>query len=351
MKTPDFPEPRSLEEFDNHKLVAYNYDEKSGLCGYIAIHRLKEKYPSFGATRFWNYPSGNEALKDVLKLSKAMSYKAALAGLPGGGAKAVLINNISVKNKETLLKEYAKRVNHLSGLFVTGSDVGLTRDDVRTMRKISPYFVGTKANPEKYTALGIFHSIKVSLKHIYGNDDFRKRSFTIQGVGKVGTGLLKLLYNQTRKIYIADINSNSLKIIKRQFPDVKIVSPDTAHKKKVDVYSPCALSGCINFGNIHELACKIIHGGANNQLEDKSLGGVLQKMGILYAPDYVVNAGGLISVYDEYENKKMSARRIKEKVVKIGQTLDKIYQSSKKENKPPCEKADKLAEKIFNGIS
>lgn len=348
MKKLNISDPGSLEEFDDHRLITFNYDIESGLCGYIAIHRLYNKYPSFGATRFWNYNSTKDALRDALRLSRTMSYKAALAGLPGGGAKAVLINNVRGKARDSLLKEYARRVNYLSGKFVTGSDVGLTRNDVKKMRRISPYFVGTKVNPEKYTALGIFFSIKVSLKYLYGGNDLQNRSFSIQGVGKVGTELLKLLYEHTRKIYVADINTERIKQIKRRFPGIKIVGPEAIHKMKVDVFSPCALSGCINFANIHELGCKIVLGGANNQLGDKSISGVLQKMGVFYAPDYVVNAGGLISVYDEYENKSVKVRRIQKKIFKIGQTLSKILDKSSKDGRSPVEVADKMAENIFN---
>ena len=346
----DLPEPSTLKEFDNHKLITFNYEKDIGLCGFIAIHRLNKKHPSFGATRFWNYTTEKEALMDALRLSKAMSYKAALAGLPGGGAKAVLVkNSLSENNKEKVFIEYARRVNYLSGKFVTGSDVGLKKEDVVKMRKISPYFVGTKVSPEVFTALGVFHSIKVCLKHILGSDDMTKRSIAIQGIGKVGGNLLKLLYKETQNIFIADIDDNKIKSIKKEYPKVKIVSPENIYKRKVDIFSPCALSGCINYKNIHELNCKIILGGANNQLEDKNLSEVIYKMGILYAPDYLVNSGGLISVYSEYKKRRQSLKNIRVKVKNIGSSLQKILDESNKSGKSPSETADKMAEKIFNG--
>ena len=348
----DLPEPSTLKEFDNHKLITFNYEKDIGLCGFIAIHRLNKKHPSFGATRFWNYTTEKEALMDALRLSKAMSYKAALAGLPGGGAKAVLVkNSLSENNKEKVFIEYARRVNYLSGKFVTGSDVGLKKEDVVKMRKISPYFVGTKVSPEVFTALGIFYSIKVCLKYIYGSDDMAKKSFAIQGVGKVGGNLLRLLYKETHNIFISDIDGDKIKLVKNKFPEIKIVQPGNIHKKRVDIFSPCALSGCINYRNIHEFNCKIILGGANNQLEDRNLSEVIHKMGILYAPDYVVNAGGLISVYDEYGNKRTSIKRIKNKVAIISETLNKIIRNSIKENKSSSDIADYMAEKIFNNHS
>lgn len=343
-------DPSEQDDFDDHKLIAFNFDKASGMRGYITIHRINDGHPSFGATRYWHYKSDKEALKDALRLSKTMSYKAAMAGLPGGGAKAVLINYDSTdKRKKAILREYARRVNYLSGKFVTGSDVGLTKEDVKEMKRISPYFVGTRVSPEKFTALGIYYSIKVSLKYIYGSDNLSNRSFSIQGLGKVGTELLKLLYEEEPTIYATDIDEKRAVSVKKNFPNISLLSVNTLHRRKVNVFSPCALSNCINFNNVSELSCDMVLGGANNQLEDKQLALVLHKMGILYCPDYVVNAGGLISVFDEYENRKLSVKRIKSNVKRVGKTLKKILTESEERKKSPLEVADEMAEKIFNG--
>jgi leucine dehydrogenase len=343
-------EPLKHNEFDGHKLIAFNFDKVSGLRGYIAIHRLRGEHPSFGATRYWRYKSDREALKDALRLSRTMSYKAALSGLPGGGAKAVIVGDgYTDKRKDAILSEYARRVNYLSGKFVTGSDVGLTRDDVKKMRRISPYFVGTKVSPERFTALGLYYCIRESLKHVYGNSHLNDKSFAIQGIGKVGQELLSLLYKEGATIFVADIDQKKIRSMKKKFPKIKVAAVGSLHRRQVNVYSPCALSDCINTKSIKELNCDIILGGANNQLENNKLSYKLHKKGILYAPDYVVNAGGLISVYDEYENHGVKVMRIKHKVEKISDTLGKIFRDSKKMNKPPLEIANKMAENIFNG--
>ncbi|MBU0570250.1 amino acid dehydrogenase [Patescibacteria group bacterium] len=342
----------SLPEFDNHKLVTYFIDKVTGLEGYIAIHRGNRKCPSFGATRFWNYSSKSDALKDVLRLSKMMSYKATMAGLGCGGAKAVIIKNgKTLLNRRDLFRSYAEKVNYFGGKFVTGADVGVTREDILVMRKVSPHFVGIKVEPVRFTALGLLYSIEACLKEIYGSENLENRSIAIQGSGKVGSELLNLLYSKIKNIYMTDINEKTLSSVKKNFPKVKIVHSKDIHTKRVDIFSPCALSNCLNQKTIPQLKCKIIVGGANNQLETESDGKLLHKLGILYAPDYVVNAGGLISVYDEYEYGNSKVKRVTEKVKKIGDTLEKIINESKKMRKTTISIADKMAKRTINSLS
>lgn len=338
-------------EFDDHKFVSFLYDRESGLRGFIAIHRGNTKHPAFGATRFWNYESEFEALRDVLKLSKAMSYKAALSGLKYGGAKGVIMRSpIIEKNKKLAFKIYAERVNYLSGHFITGADVGISKQDVKEMHRVSPYMVGVKADPVKFTTLGIYYSIRVCLEQRFGSEKIEGRTFAIQGLGKIGSDILEMLYERGGKIYAADINQAIVRKIKIRFPDINIVKPSQIHKQEVDVFSPCALGNCINHSNIKELRCKIIAGGANNQLEDVRVGKKLHKSGILYAPDYVVNAGGLISVVDEFEYKDYRVKRVKERVAKIGKSLRKIIRKSERENRATNLVADEMAEEVFNAL-
>jgi len=344
-------ENTKLSDFDNHKLVVFIHDKETDLNGYIAIHRGSANCPSFGATRLWKYESQEDALRDALKLSKTMSYKAAMAGIKCGGAKAVIISNgRSKKDRASLLKSYAERINYLGGNFITGADVGVSRDDVIVMKRASPYFVGTKTEPVKYTALGLLYSISTCLKEINGSSELTGRSYAIQGVGKVGTELVKLIYPFSKKIYVSDINDKRLVAVKRGYPKVKITNVDDIFSKKVDVFAPCALSNCLNHKNISELKCKIIVGGANNQLEDNSIGDLLYKIGILYAPDYIVNAGGLISVYDEYENGNYRTKRVKKKVKNIARTLEKVIMESKNRKVSVNKVADKIAEQKFNAF-
>jgi len=341
----------NIQGFDKHRLVSFVYDEKSGLRGFIAIHRGGLRYSAFGATRIWPYETEEEALRDALKLSRTMSYKSALAGLKYGGAKAVIISNEAVlKNKEQLLEAYAKKVNYFSGHFVTGADVGTTGKDVQILKKYSPYIVGTKVDPVKFTINGIFQSMQTCLREIYGNDKLENRSFAIKGLGKVGFGLLEKIGDKASKIYVADIDKNRLKEAKNKFNNLEIVEPLEIEKQPVDVFSPNALSNCINGQNISKLRCKIIVGGANCQLENSSIGELLYKLGILYAPDYVVNAGGLISVVDEYEHKDYDEERINLRVNKIKTTLKNIFSQSKKQKKATNLVADEMAQQISDSI-
>lgn len=346
-----------LKDFDNHTLASFIFDSKSKLRGFIAIHRGGLSRPAFGATRIWNYNSEIEALTEALKLSKLMTYKSALAGLKYGGAKAVIVSHAIANNeKKELLNSFVQRVNWLGGHFITGADVGIGDEDLKMMSSASPYIVGVKSDPVKYTALGVFYSIKVCLEEIFGKSAIRGRTFAIQGVGKTGLGLLKLLYAEAKQIYIADTDWDVLDSVKKRFPKVEIVKTTKIHKLDIDVFCPCALSNAINVKNVSKLQCKLIAGSANNQLQNSYIGEMLYKLGILYAPDYVVNAGGLIAVVDEYENKNKSenkdqaSERLSKRVEKINQNLKLIIAESKKKKKATNLVADEMAEKISVGL-
>ncbi|QQS38911.1 leucine dehydrogenase [Candidatus Woesebacteria bacterium] len=324
-----------LSEFDNHQSITCFMDNKTGLKGFVSIHRSNKHHPAFGATRIWNYATELDALKDSLRLARTMSYKCALAGLKYGGAKGVLIMPKSINNRHEFFKVYAKRINTFSGSFITGADVGLSREDVINMKKHSKYFVGTQTDPVRFTALGIFYAIQVSLSETFGDESCEGRSFAIQGVGKVGSTALEYIYNQASEIYIADINIGVVNDVKKKYPKVKVVSPKVIHSQEVDVFVPCALSSCVNKRNIDELKCKIIAGGANNQLDDEKTGEKLFKRGILYAPDFVVNSGGLISVADEYEHGNYRIKRVEKRVENIKDVLKKGIEECKKKNISP----------------
>src|SRR3989344_2628408 len=251
-----------LPEFDNHRLVVFLQDKKNNLRGFIAIHRADLKHPAFGATRLWHYADETEALKDALKLSKAMSYKSALAGISYGGGKGVLLDKIfNTRQKHKLLSAYSDRVNYLGGHFVTGTDVGLDKKDVAFMSRSTPFVTGLKVDPSRFTAVGLFYAIKVCLKEIFNSDEIEGRSFAIQGVGKVGGDLLSLIYPHAKDVFVSDVDPEALKKIKKHYPKVKVVTPDDIHKQKVDVFSPCALSNGVNSKVIPQLSCKIICGG------------------------------------------------------------------------------------------
>ena len=335
-----------LPEFDNHRIVAFIADKTIGLSAFIAIHRGGFKNPAFGATRIWNYSTELDAARDALKLSKIMSYKSALAGLHHGGAKAVIIAPSKNHLRAKILERYAQQVNYFGGHLVTGADVGISMDDLRLMAKHSSNMIGLHSDPVSFTMLGVFYGIQVSLREVFGTDDLSKRSFAIQGLGKTGTGLLSHIYKEAKNIYVADINPLAVKAAKRQFPNVTPVKTDQIAFCNVDVFSPCAMSNVLNHASISKIRASIIAGSANSQLEDESAGLRLYKKGILYAPDYVINAGGLMAVVDEYEHKTHDAIRVKRKVATIKKTLADIFQKSKRMHKSPSSVADVLARNI-----
>jgi len=341
----------NLEEFDNHRLISFVYDPKTQLRGFIAIHR-GGSIPAFGATRFWHYAEESLALKDAIRLARLMSYKSAMAGLAYGGAKGVIFaaENYTPEEKENLIRAYAKKVNMLGGSFVTGSDVGLNDDDVKIMAQESTYIVGTECDPVKYTVRGVYAGILESLKSVFGTDSLRGRTIAIQGLGKTGWGLLELVAKDAEKVHVFDIDEKKVKAAKEKFPNVVPVSEEELISLTVDIFSPCALGGTVSLSNAEKLQCKIIAGSANNQLENQEAGRKLFEKGILYAPDYIINAGGLIAVVDEYDNHGTDEERVMKQVERIRPTLAKVLAKSKEDARPVSDVADEIAESIFNTI-
>lgn len=327
---------KSFKEYDNHFKVVHFVNKEARLEGYIAIHRRNRNLPSFGATRFWKYSNKKDAISDALRLSRLMSYKSALSGLPYGGAKAVIIKPKGDFSRKLLFKAYAEELNKLSGDFITGTDVGVSLSDLESMKKYTKYLVGYTSNPEKATSIGVIESIDMALKYCFGNNKYSNYSFAIQGIGKVGEGVLNSLVDgEGKDIYISDIDKDKIQKIIKKYPFVKVVDTKKIHKQKVDVFCPCALSGVLNKDSIKELQCKIIAGSANNQLESEIIGKKLYDKNILYCPDYIVNAGGLVSVIDEYVNGNYDENRLNKKISKIPLILKDIFNKSKLENKPP----------------
>lgn len=338
---------QELPEFDNHAHIYDLQDFSKHLHGYIAIHRCSDLRPAFGATRLWNYKSKLDALRDVLRLSKGMSYKSALAGLPYGGAKAVIIAQPKTKqSRNRILREYANVVNKIRGQFITGIDVGLTNADITFLKTLSPYFVGINVDPAKYTSCGIFLTIKQCFK-LFGKG--YKPTLSIQGIGKIGTELIKLA-NKDFEITACDKIHNKEKEVVEKFPNVRIVSTSSIYESKSTIFAPCALGGTINASSIKKIKSPFIIGGANNQLEDEQIGDKLFKKKILYAPDYIVNAGGLISVVSEYERGGNNHTAIMNQIKKIPNRVSTILKRSLKNNIPPNRIASEMAEKIFNQI-
>ena len=355
----DIVEIERLKEFDDHALVSFVSDAQSGLSAVIALHRANPTVPSFGATRFWHYASSLEGVKDALRLARLMSYKAALAGLECGGAKGVIIadrnpHKITGADREHLLEAYAARVNLLGGRFITGTDVGVTQEDFDTMHRVSRHVIGFNDNSTDITVEGVLGSVRAALTEVFGSPELAGRSFAIQGLGKVGGGLLARIYEPvgtTGKIFVADVDAALVETVKGKYPRIIVVAPSEIDRQEVDVFAPCALSGAVNRRNAGKLAVKIVAGGANNQLESESIGDTLHERKILYAPDYVANAGGLIAVFDEYKNPSYDRARVEKAVLHIPETLRKIFAESRAENIAPSRVANRMAERIFNGYT
>jgi len=347
---------RTLPDFKDHKLVTMINDEQTGLHGFIAIHN-DILGPALGGTRMYPYLNDLVAIKDVLRLSRGMTYKAALAKLKFGGGKAVLVGNPKKNKTEAYLRTYGRYLNYFNGAFLTGEDVGITVADIEVVAKETLFVNGRSeerhggmkgsGDPSPITAYGVFHGIRACLETTFENSNFSSHSFAIQGLGKVGFCLANLLYEQGAQLIIADTDSCLVEQALTKFQGVQAVEPDVIHCQKADVYSPCALGAVLNDVTIPELQCRIVAGAANNQLATPAHGNELFARGILYAPDYAINAGGLINIADERELDGYKRERALLKVTRIYNTLKNIFERSTREQVPTHSVADQIVEEIL----
>ncbi len=348
---------QELPEFDDHRLLTFLHDPLTGLRSFVAIHRGGILAPAFGATRFLHYENESAAARDALRLARTMSYKSAIAGLPYGGAKGVImapVRTLSSLKKMAILRQYATHLNYFRGAFITGTDVGINKKELDAMHRNTRHLVGFRVSPEEYTAIGVVRSIESTLEALFRSSRIRGRSFAVQGLGKVGFRVASRLADAGAILYISDIDDSVVSDFKKRYPNATVVFPKEIHAMAVDVFVPCALYGVLNEKTIPQLQCGAIVGAANNQLSDLSVVSLLTKRGILYIPDYVVNAGGLISVAEEYGHEQMSPtalhRLILEKVHAIGDTVHHIIAQAKRNKKTPLAVSNSIAESIFNKI-
>lgn len=341
-----------LPEFDGHELISCFHDKATGLAGFIGIHNTRLG-PATGGTRYWHYHTEQEAMRDVLKLSRAMTYKCALAGVPYGGGKGVIMKNPRRLKGPALLRAYARVINLFNGSFYTGEDVGMTEHDVEFLARHSQFInglPGRAGDPAPWAALSVFHAMEAGLKEVSGSPSMAGKTFAIKGLGKVGSELARLIFEQGGEVIGADILTAATKKALRRFPKIKIVRPTEIHKLKVNVFSPCALGNDFNSRTIPQLKCDIVCGGANNQLASDRDGVRLHTRGILYIPDYVANAGGLINVTEEWNKKGYRSDAVRRKVKEVGKTVKRVIDLSRKERLPTSIIADRLAENIFLGV-
>jgi leucine dehydrogenase len=327
----------------DHEKVLIGHDTASGYHGIIAIHSTALG-PAVGGTRFWHYASEEEALTDALRLSHGMTYKNALAGLPLGGGKSIILANNVTTNREEILRTHGRFVNTLNGRYITAEDVGTSPEDMEIVRSETPYvagLLGRSGDPSPFTARGVFRAIQASSKFLRDTDDLAGVTVAIQGCGHVGYNLAKLLHEAGAKLIVSDVNEkNKLRVVE-DF-GAEMVGPEEIFSVEADVFAPCALGGVINDQTIPELKVRIVAGAANNQLLEARHGEMLRERNILYAPDYVANAGGVLNGSTELLGwKQEDAQR---KINEIYDTVLRIYESAKTQGLTTNKAADQLAE-------
>jgi valine dehydrogenase (NAD+) len=332
-----------------HEQVVYCQDDASGLRAIIAIYSTALG-PALGGTRFYPYANEDDALNDVLNLARAMAYKAAITGLDLGGGKAVVIGDPTHHKSEALLRAYGRFVQSLGGRYITACDVGTYPSDMDVVARECSYVTGRSVegggagDSAVLTAYGVFQGMRASAEHMWGVPTLAGRRVGIAGVGKVGYPLVDLLVEDGASVVATDVSPLAVDRVLARWPAVE-VADDTATliRANLDVYAPCALGGALDDATLAELTARIVCGAANNQLAHAGIEKVLEDRGILYAPDYVVNAGGLIQVADEVEG--FSELRARARATRIYDTTRRVFRAAAEEGVPPAVAADRLAER------
>ncbi|RUO21686.1 Glu/Leu/Phe/Val dehydrogenase dimerization domain-containing protein [Aliidiomarina haloalkalitolerans] len=334
------------KEFDNHEQVVFCHDKVTGLKAIIAVHDTTMG-PALGGTRMWSYANSEEALTDVLRLSRGMTYKSALAGLPLGGGKAVIIGDAKKDKSEAFFKAYGRFVNALGGKYITAEDVNIRTSDIAIVATETAYVAGTEGkagDPSPHTAEGTYLGLKAAAKHAFGSEDLSGLRIAVQGLGAVGYDFAEYCAKEGAKLVVCDVNQEAVDRAVAEL-GAEAVSIDAIYDADVDVYAPCALGATINDETLKRIKAKVIAGSANNQLATPAHDKILKDMGILYAPDYVINAGGVIHVCSEAAN--FSFEETAARVKAIYNTLDKIFTRATAENRPTGEIADEMAREIL----
>lgn len=338
-----------------HEQVMLCHDKHTGLKAIIAIHNTVLG-PALGGTRMWQYTNDFEALEDALRLSRGMTYKAALAGLNLGGGKAVIIGDSRKDKSEAFMRRYGKFVNNLGGKYITAEDVGTTTKDMEYIhmetRHVAgiPESMGGSGDPSPFTAYGVYMGMKAAAKHKWGSDSLQGKKVSIQGVGHVGIHIIDHLTKEGAIIYFTDIFEDKINTVKKQFPNAIFVKPEEIYGLPVDIYAPSALGATLNDDTILQLKCEIITGCANNQLKDEvKHAQMLKERNILYAPDFLVNAGGLINVYSELNG--YNRKRVMEQCEYIYTIATNVFHEAENKNITTAQAANQLAEKRIQSVA
>jgi leucine dehydrogenase len=321
--------------FDNHEQIVFCNDKDTGLKAIIGIHNTVLG-PALGGTRMWQYNNEWEALNDALRLSRGMTFKSAVAGLNLGGGKAVIIGDAKTQKTPELMKRFGEFVHSLSGKYITAEDVGMETSDMDLVREVTPYVTGISeskggaGNPSPITAYGVYVGMKAAAKFKYGSDVLENKKVIVQGIGHVGETLVDHLTQEGAKVIITDINQARLEEVRAKY-GAEIYTGENIYGLDADIYAPCALGATINEATINQLNVDIIAGAANNQLANETVHGkILMEKGIVYAPDFVINSGGIINVYAELEGYGKS--EIKRKTDNIYNTTLEIISNAEANN-------------------
>ena len=344
-------------DFDDHEMVELVRDPRSGLTAIIALHST-HLGPGAGGTRFWHYADPKDAMRDALRLSRGMSYKNAMAGLPMGGGKAVILADKSRTKTPELLAAFADAVQALGGRYVTAEDVGISEADMAKVAERTQFVSGLPVkgedaaggDPGPFTAMGIYHGIKAAVRHKLGREDLDGVHVAIQGTGSVGGGVARLLAKDGARLTMSDINEERNAALASEL-DADVASPDAIMSVHCDVFSPNALGAILDDAGIARLDCQIVAGAANNQLARQGHGEKLFERGILYAPDYVINAGGIISVTLEYlcreKGQPCDINEVRKRIAQIPGRLEEIWQESASTGVSPDRVADRMAQNLI----
>lgn len=327
-----------------HEQLIFNYDKVSGLRMVIAVHDTTLG-PAAGGTRYWHYDSEDEAIADALRLSRGMTYKNAAMGLDFGGSKCVIFNDPEDKS-DLLLRAAGRFIEMLHGRIHTGEDVGLTPEDVEVMAQTTRYLVGRphrSGDPSKAAAFGTYVSIRASLAHAFGSPDTRGRTIAIQGTGNVGSDLARRLGEDGAHLVVTDVDLEKAHRVAAE-TGAQVVRPEEIYDARADVFAPCALGLVLNRETVPRLQVKVVCGSANNQLAQPEIADLLKERGILYAPDFIVNGGGIVNISDEFEDGGYNRERAFLKVARIGERLADVFRHADRENVTTAKAAEAVAE-------
>ena len=332
-----------------HEQVLLSHDPSCGYFGIIAIHDTTLG-PALGGTRFWKYATTDEAITDALRLARGMTYKSAVAGINLGGGKSVIIGDNKRADREALFRAHGRFIETLGGRYITAEDIGTSPTDMEYIKLETDHvagLLGLSGDPSPVTAYGVYVGMKAAARFRWGSDRLAGKTVAVQGAGKVAYSLMQHLHAEGSKLIVTDIDEEKVKRAVQEF-GARPVPPNAIYDQEADIFSPNALGAVINDDTLPRLKVEIIAGGANNQLAEDRHGDLLEKRGILYAPDYVINGGGVINVYGELH--RWPVERAKKKAGEIYDTLLRIFEMAKREKIPTYKAADRLAQQRIAAV-